>query len=708
MLSQSVENQLMLGLLAVQSGLIDEGELLAAVAAWSRERRTPLADLLVSREALTPEERDAVQALSSRQLARHGTAIQAITASGMESLLEPLLRMMEVGQTTQCAVGQETKERCTSEETVSWSRTDSEVGRYRVLRPHARGGIGLVSVALDTQLNREVALKEIQPQLAADEQSVARFEVEAEITGRLEHPGIVPVHGLGCTPDGRPYYVMRFVKGQSLKEAIAEFHAQPDPGKPADPGAQRLAVRKLLARFIAVCDAVAFAHSRGVIHRDLKPSNILLGPYGETLVVDWGLAKVVGRDLPEPTAEATLRPATASGSSETLAGTAIGTPAYMSPEQAEGRVEELGPATDVYSLGATLYCLLTGRPPLEGEVASVLRRVERGEFPPPRRVRPEVPPELEAIVLRAMATNPRDRYATPRLLAADLEHWLADEPVSAYHDPWFSRIRRWARRHRPVVAAGLALGSAAVVALSVGTVLLGQANRRIQEQRDLARVQRDLARTNFQKAREAVDTYLTRVSQEQLLNQPGLQPLREGLLRSALQYYEGFIQQGADDPQLQRELAGAYERVGEITGEIGTRADAVRYLHNALELYRGILARSPEDPVAQVGLARSLHYSSLWKLFMGDYSGAEESAREAIAALETLRSREPASIELGRLLGRSHDILGGVRNTWGASRRRCLTKRRPCESSRKRFRWTRRIWRRSECWPRPTATLRRL
>src|SRR5262249_14675664 len=152
---------------------------------------------------------------------------------------------------------------------------------------------------------------------------------------------------------------------QSLKEAIDRFHqADRQPGR--DPAERTLALRQLLGRFIDVCHAIAYAHSRGVIHRDLKPANILLGPYGETLVVDWGLAKVVGRDDPTPqaTAELTLRPAPHSDSSETVAGTAIGTPAYMSPEQAEGRLEQIGPASDIYSLGATLYCLVTGGPPL--------------------------------------------------------------------------------------------------------------------------------------------------------------------------------------------------------------------------------------------------------------------------------------------------------------------------------------------------------
>ena len=216
---------------------------------------------------------------------------------------------------------------------------------------------------------------------------------------------MVPVYGLGTNGQGRPFYAMRFIRGESLKEAIDRFPRV--QGRLA--ASRRLALRQLLSRFVGVCNTMAYAHSRGVLHRDLKPSNIMLGPYGETLVVDWGLAKVVGRDDPyrEPSAEATLRPGSRSGSSETEAGTVIGTPAYMSPEQAEGRLESLGPASDVYSLGATLYCLLTGRPPfVEPEVFVVLRKVQRGDFRPPRQVAHQVPPALEAVVLKAMAPAP--------------------------------------------------------------------------------------------------------------------------------------------------------------------------------------------------------------------------------------------------------------------------------------------------------------
>ncbi len=273
--------------------------------------------------------------------------------------------------------------------TVSVGTCSSNGQRFRVLRPHARGGLGAVFVALDTELHREVALKQIHDRLADDPSSRRRFLVEAEIAGGLEHPGIVPVYGVGTYANGRPFYAMRFVRGDSLKQAINRFHA--DSSLKRDPGRRSLELQKLLRRFLDVCNAIEYAHSRGVLHRDVKPGNIIVGKHGETLVVDWGLAKSVGRAGSNvPQSERTLIPTAGSGSFETLPGSAMGTPAFMSPEQAHGDHSRLGPRSDVYSLGATLFALLAGSPPFDAEpgaaVAAMLDAVWRGEFLRPRSV----------------------------------------------------------------------------------------------------------------------------------------------------------------------------------------------------------------------------------------------------------------------------------------------------------------------------------
>jgi serine/threonine protein kinase len=306
--------------------------------------------------------------------------------------------------------------------------------RFRILRPHTRGGLGEVYLAIDEELNRQVALKQIQERHADDRESRERFLREAMITGALEHPGIVPVYGLGEYADGRPFYAMRFIRGETFRKAIDRFHqAAAGLGRVS----QALEFRQLLNRFIAVCNAVAYAHSQGILHRDLKPENIMLGSYGETLVVDWGIAKSFQRsDGAETIQENDLELAPVTDSELTQAGRRLGTPQYMSPEQAVGRPDQLTPASDVYSLGATLYCLLTGKPPFAGlESDLIFMLAQEGDFPSPRKRNAAVPRTLEAICLKAMARRPEDRYASARDLADDLEHWLGDEAVLAYRRP---------------------------------------------------------------------------------------------------------------------------------------------------------------------------------------------------------------------------------------------------------------------------------
>jgi WD40 repeat protein/serine/threonine protein kinase len=340
---------------------------------------------------------------------------------------------------------------------------------YRIVRTLAKGGLGEIFVAADQALNRVVALKEIQDRFARDPQIRSRFVQEAEITGALEHPGIVPVYTLGYYGNGRPYYVMRMIRGESLRETARRYH-DVDAATLA-PGERLLAFRRMLGRFQHVCDTVAYAHSRGVLHRDLKPENIMLGEFGETIVVDWGLAKRYdesGKGLARPP-DLEVAPEPIGGDLlATKSGQVIGSPAYMSPEQAEGRHERLGPASDVYSLGATLYFLLTGRAPYErSEAGDVLHLVRRGAFPAPRQIQRSIDPALEAICLKAMAVRPEDRYPTPRALSNDIESWLADEPVSAHRDGWSRRLARWTRRYRAwAQTAGASLLMITVVSIA--------------------------------------------------------------------------------------------------------------------------------------------------------------------------------------------------------------------------------------------------
>ncbi len=276
---------------------------------------------------------------------------------------------------------------------------------------------------------------------------------------------------------------------------------------------------------------------------------------------------------------------------------ALGTPAYMSPEQARGDLEHLGPRSDVYSLGATLYCLLTGRPPVErDDVGAVLRAVQQGDFPPPRSLDPSVDRALEALCLKAMALRPEDRYGSARELAEDVERWAADQPVTAWPEPILRRARRWARRHKPLVACAAVLLAATVIALVAGTILLSRANSRTEKQRQVAEA-------NYRRARQAVDEYFTRVSESKLLDVPGLQPLRKELLEAALKYYQDFLRERGDDRAVRAESAAAYFRAADVTRLIGSHDEAMALYRSSFDLYEALVREHSREPRYQADQA---------------------------------------------------------------------------------------------------------
>lgn len=415
-------HDLRLALRAFEGGLLDRHELRAALRAWSGASGRSLSEILATRGILDAP----TLARLVDEVANEAPLAAAIGSDVREARTAPdsLAETIDHVRTPIAAAG-----------------TQSDASRFEVLGRHARGGLGEVFQASDRELNRTVALKQMLARHAHDPAAQARFLLEAEVTGRLEHPGIVPVYSLGRYPDGRPYYAMRLVEGETLRSAIERFH---QPGRARLSGERReIAFRRLLRSLIDACNAVAYAHSRGVVHRDLKPENIMLGPFGETLVVDWGVAKVLGDDpsitsgVPSPRPEPPLADA-----SMTQPGAVVGTPRYMSPEQAAGDGERVGPASDVYSLGAILYCLLVGHAPVpDGDLPTVLDRVRRGIFPNPRRVSRSVDPALEEVCTKAMALDPADRYATALDLASELEAWLADVRYRAEQEQALSEVR---------------------------------------------------------------------------------------------------------------------------------------------------------------------------------------------------------------------------------------------------------------------------
>lgn len=529
--------------------------------------------------------------------------------------------------------------------------------RYRPLSLHARGGLGEVYLAEDNELPRQIALKRIRPQYAAIESCRRRFLREAEITALLEHPGIVPVHGLVHDAHGQPHYVMRFVSGESLKAAIDRYHTVGQTGS----GSERLLeFRQLLRHFVDVCNTVAYAHSKGVIHRDLKPNNVMLGAFGETLIVDWGLAKRMDQPEAADAAAAPVgQPDPQATGDTTQPGQIMGTPGYMAPEQAAGRLDLLGPANDIYTLGATLYVLLAGKPPFQGSAPErLLSQLQCGEFPPPRHWKPAIPRALEAICLKAMALQPEKRYATALDLAADLEHWLADEPVAAYRDPLPARLGRWSRRHKPLVAGAAALLLTAVVALIISTVQIRQQQVQAQQAKEAAEQQRDRAERNLGLARRAVDDTITKVAEEPLLKQANFHDLRKKLLALALPYYQEFVQQQSDDPELEAERGRAYFGLALVRAEMGEREEAVADYRGATAIFARLEATFPDQPVYRRELAWSRNNLALLLGDLGRHDEAEREYRAALSLQKELSEQFPDVPSYRQHLAHIHSSLG--------------------------------------------------
>ena len=493
---------LLFGLVAFQKGVIDADRLDETCAAWNGEAAIPLADRLVDRGWLTVEQKTELEYILTEELKAHGGDVEATLAANVDGRC--LEALGKVPQIESAVKAQRNSARVPAGhvliETLGSGESDSRE-RYTLSHLYAKGGMGQVWLAHDAALGREIALKELRPDQAGNSEVCSRFLTEARVTAQLEHPGIVPVYELGETEP--PFYTMRFVKGGTLSQATRAYHKDRAAGT-ADP----VGMVKLLGAFVGVCHALAYAHSRGVIHRDLKGQNIVMGDFGEVIVLDWGLAKRIeptagmapavpdSLALAESTApghadaDDTLppeheprngtgsrpRPGSSSGTERTVQGQLLGTPAYMAPEQAEGRQHQTDCRTDVYGLGAILYEILTGQPPFHARTTTELLKKVRQEPPrPPRQINHQVAPALQAICLKALAKVPENRYASATELAQEVQRYLADEPVSAYPEPMVRCAARWARKHRTTVAAALGLLVAATAALSVSTILIARA-----------------------------------------------------------------------------------------------------------------------------------------------------------------------------------------------------------------------------------------
>jgi uncharacterized protein (TIGR03067 family) len=474
---------LLFGVLALQADLLTSAQFIEACSACTARKETSLADLVVKRGWLTSADKADVQRLVERKLKKHAGSIQDSLAEAAGPVLQQssfeaagedvraaLITLFHgppanaaaspvPDATAQASEGQPS--------TIAYQ--PEKRNRYALTRLLAKGGIGQVWLAHDEDLGREVALKELRPEQASNPAAAARFVEEARIAAQLQHPGIIPVHELSLASGTQTsFYTMKFVRGRTLADACKLYHERREAGT-----ASTLELRELLGAFITVCQAVAYAHSRNVIHRDLKPSNVALGEYGEVLVLDFGLSKVVSDGTARDNVDGRISTSTDEQAQKllpvslpqddsrekTLQGQVLGTPSYMSPEQAQGNLHQVDQRSDIYGLGAILYEILTGQPPFFGpDSLSILKQVLHHRPEPPRVRVSSIPAPLEAICLKALAKQKSERNNSATELATEVQRFLADEPVQAYPEPWTTRARRWLDRHRiPMSVAAAAL-----------------------------------------------------------------------------------------------------------------------------------------------------------------------------------------------------------------------------------------------------------
>ena len=596
-----------------------------------------------------------------------------------------------------------------SDETTDISGNNAQSPRFHILRNLAEGGIGTVYVAFDRDLQREVAIKELKRKFTHDRAVAHRFEKEASVTGHLEHPNIVPIYATGKRSDGRPYYAMRLIRGKSMAAFIADMHAQ--KLSPEVLHSSPLC-RDLILRFVAVCRAIGFAHSRGIIHRDLKPSNIMLGDFGETLVVDWGLARSlsdVSSHLLSSSRE--TKDAIESGQ-QTMDGTVVGTPGYMSPEQANGNTAEVSPASDVYSLGATLFHILTNEVPyvhtgMQSAPKNTLPSlassngcntdvfVGNGETPTSFELlvhRHKLPLQLRAICLRSMEFEPTKRYESAELLANDLEAWLLGDPITALPESAWPQIKRWAKRHPATVASTMVGLLISVLALGITLSLLANKNEALSQSYTREQLASQEAEKNAKVAEEQrvealaqrervlgiLKTFLFDV-QEGLADIPGGATVQRNVLTTVLKQLGEVSREFVGDKEAQHsnamalvELADLFSRVGSTDIELdlpGWDKTKLSPLEAASTLYQEALKieqDSANSNKAQTRRAIPLIQSKRAEILvqLADTPNAIKQFEEALTAQKVLWKEEPHSIQPAMDLAMSMDGIGKI---WLAS-----------------------------------------
>jgi tetratricopeptide (TPR) repeat protein/tRNA A-37 threonylcarbamoyl transferase component Bud32 len=531
------------------------------------------------------------------------------------------------------------------------------ISGYEILEEIRRGGQGIVFRALQKSTKREVALKLLREGRYASETARRRFEREVELAATLRHPHIVTIFDSGETPDGNAYFAMDYIRGERLDRHTAK---------------SELALGDRLRLLGRICQAVNYAHQRGVIHRDLKPSNVLVDEAGDPHILDFGLARPVAEQ------DATVM---------TTAGQVAGTLPYMSPEQARGLPDAVDVRSDVYALGVMLYEQLTGTYPypVEGDTIQVLKHI--AETPPTPPSQPgryshpgPVDNELETVVLKALAKEPEERYQTAGELARDIDHYLAGEPIEAKRDSGLYLLKKTIYRHRigVGVAAGFVLVVVAALVVSMtfwrqaatdrdsaqrAQTLAEQQSQEARRQAELARAAEARARRRFQQVRELADVFLFQLDPS-IAPLPGSAPVRQFIVRKGLAYLDALATDAADDLNLQTHLAGAYITIGDVQGDLAT--SNLGDLHAALGCYQKALEML-ERVAALDANKLPIHRLIMLDLLkigdahanLADIDAASQSFDEALALGEGLLAEHPRDRVVRDQLAAAHDRVSG-------------------------------------------------
>lgn len=494
-----------------------------------------------------------------------------------------------------------------------------------------RGGMGVVYKAFDSKLGREVAVKTTPADVEASSEERRRFHDEAFAVARINHPHILTIHAVGETR-GRPFLVIEYLEGGSLSDRL---RTGPLPAREAAVLLQTLAL------------AIQEAHDRGIVHRDLKPSNILFTASGIPKICDFGLAKRLEGE-----------------SARTATGAILGTPSFMAPEQAQGRSREIGPRSDVYSLGAIFYHALTGRPPFLGESPiETLKLVAETDPLTPRRIRPGLARDLDTICLKCLDKNPAKRYATARELADDLGRFLEGKLVRARRLGPIARLAKWTRRH-PWQSA---LAASVFVAGGIVLGLVARHDRLLRAEVHRTEAQAALARLNYDQARETIRAMIKRANNDDMVGTPRLLELRHDLVEQALAFHQTILAQGdSDDPRVMADAASALSEDAVYLSGLGRAREAETYARRAIGLFETLHRRHPGDLESRKAWAECL--ARLATGLIHDSTPAEriDFGRRAVDLVAALRAQNPEDMSLPELEGMArHDHAMAL---WGSKR----------------------------------------